>query len=456
MDGSNSRLFTFLEKSLMGPMGKLAQFKIVRAIMGAGMGAIPFTIVGSMFLVFNILPMTMPFLEGIFNSTFFKISDLYMLANSTTMGILALYFCVGLGYEYTKIIAEEEDLNVAPLTGALLSMFAFFLSIPQLVIENGSIVRLTNADEAIINGWAIGADGVSRLGTVGIFTGIIMAVIAVQLYRLCIARNWVIKMPEEVPEGVSRAFTALVPAFIVAFVVLIITGILVVFNTDIFQLIAVPFGFVTSLTSSWIGVMVIYFLVHALWLVGIHGANIIFSLITPITLGNLALNAEGAHIPLAGEFNNAFVTVGGSGATLGLCFFLVYMAKSEQLKVLGKAALVPAIFNINEPMIFGIPLIYNPYLAIPFFLAPMASATIGYFAIQLELIRPVIANMPWPSPVGIGAFISTGGDWKAAVVAVICAVVSFVIYLPFAKSYDLRLVKEEAENATESTTEGLA
>ncbi|GCF93607.1 permease IIC component [Enterococcus florum] len=446
MDGSNSKLFSFLEKTIMGPLGKLAQFKIVRAIMGAGMGAIPFTIVGSMFLVFNILPMTFPFLQGIFDSTFFKISELYMLANSTTMGILALYFCIGLGYEYTKIIAEEEELNMAPITGALLSMFAFFMSIPQLVIDNGSVVRLTEMEENIINGWAIGGDGVARLGTVGIFTGIIMAVITVQLYRLCVARHWVIRMPEQVPEGVSRAFTALIPAFLVAFVVLIIVGVLVAFNTDIFQLIAIPFGFVTQLTSSWIGVMVIYFLVHALWLVGIHGANIIFSLITPITLGNMALNAEGAHIPLAGEFNNAFVTVGGSGATLGFCFFLVYMAKSEQLKVLGKAALVPAIFNINEPLIFGVPLIYNPYLALPFFLAPMASASIAYFAIQLEIIRPVIALMPWPSPVGVGAFIGSGGDWKAAVCAVICVVVSFFIYLPFVRSYDKRLLKEEMAN----------
>lgn len=446
MEEQNSKLFTFLEQKLMTPMGKLAQFKVVRAIMGAGMAAIPFTIVGSMFLVLNILPTTFPFLKGFFNETFLKISDLYMLANSTTMGILALYFCIALGYEYTKIIAEEEELNLAPLTGALLSMFAFFLSIPQLVLSKGKVARLTDMKHFIINGWEIGADGVARLGTVGIFTGIIMAVIAVQLYRLCVAKNWVIKMPEEVPEGVSRSFTALIPAFVVAIVILIIQGILVLLHTDIFQMIAVPFGFVTQLTNSWIGIMIIYFLVQALWIVGIHGANIIFSLITPITLSNLALNADGAHIPLAGEFNNAFVTIGGSGATLGLCLFFVYMAKSEQLKVLGRAAIVPCIFNINEPLIFGVPLIYNPFLAVPFFLAPMASATLAYFAIKLELIHPVIANMPWPSPVGIGAFISTGGDWKAAIVSILCAIVSFAIYLPFAKGYDQRLLKQESES----------
>lgn len=445
-----NKIFTLLEKGLMGPMGKIAQYKIVRAIMGAGMASIPFTIVGSMFLVFNVLPLTFPSLQGIFDASFFRVSELYMLANSATMGILALYFCLVLGYEYTRIIAEEDNLDLTPINGALLSMFALFMSIPQVVFEGGKMIRLTDAENNIYSGWAMGGDGVSRLGSVGIFTGIVMAIVAVQLYRLCVAKKWIIKMPEEVPLGVSRAFTALIPAFIVAFVVLIINGVLVALGTDIFKLVAIPFSFVTNITDTWLGLMVIYFLVHALWLVGIHGANIIFSFITPIALTNLAANAEGAHIALAGEFNNAYVTLGGSGATLGFTLFLIYMAKSKQLNILGKAAIVPAIFNINEPIIFGVPIIYNPFLAIPFFLAPMASASIAYFAIKLEFIRPMIANMPWPSPVGIGAFIGTGGDWKAAAVAFLCAIVAFVIWFPFAKFYDAKLVKEE-ENEMELT-----
>lgn len=125
------------------------------------------------------------------------------------------------------------------------------------------------------------------------------------------------------------------------------------------------------------------------------------------------------------------------------------MAKSKQLSVLGKASIVPALFNINEPLIFGVPIIYNPFLALPFFLAPMASASIAFFAIKLEFIKPIIAQMPWPSPIGIGAFIGTGGDIMAALVAVLCAVVSFLIWFPFAKSYDTRLVKEEQEAGEE-------
>jgi len=378
--GSENKVFAFLEKYLMGPMGKIASFRIVRAIMAAGMACIPFTIVGSMFLVLNVIPQTFTFLEGFWNSTFLKIGDLYMLANKATMGILALYFCLVIGYEYTKIYADEEDLDVNPLNGALLSMFAYFMAIPQLVMDDGKmvLVNIMKKDVNIFNGWEMSGDGVSRLGTTGIFTAIIMSIIAVQLYRLCVKRQWIIKMPEAVPEGVSRSFTALIPAFLVAFVILAFTGILVAFDTDIFKIIAVPFGFVVNLTSSWIGILVIYFLIHALWIVGIHGANIISAFITPIVLSNMQLNIEGANIPFAGEFQNSFVVMGGSGATLGLCVFIAFLAKSEQLRVLGKASLAPGLFNINEPLVFGLPIVYNPFLAIPFFLAPMVLASIGY------------------------------------------------------------------------------
>ncbi|WP_301420315.1 PTS cellobiose transporter subunit IIC [Mammaliicoccus lentus] len=445
---SENKVFAFLEKYLMGPMGKVASFRIVRAIMAAGMACIPFTIVGSMFLVLNVIPQTFTFLEGFWNSTFLKIGDLYMLANKATMGILALYFCLVIGYEYTKIYADEEDLNVNPLNGALLSMFAYFMAIPQLVMEDGKmvLVNIANKDMNIFKGWEMSADGVTRLGTTGIFTAIIMSIIAVQLYRLCVKRKWIIKMPEAVPEGVSRSFTALIPAFLVAFVILAFTGILVAFNTDIFKIIAVPFGFVVNLTSSWAGILVIYFLIHALWIVGIHGANIIGAFITPIVLSNMQLNIDGANIPFAGEFQNTFVVIGGSGATLGLCLFIALLAKSEQLKVLGKASLVPGIFNINEPLVFGLPIVYNPFLAIPFFLAPMVSASIGYWTIKLELVKPIIAQVPWPSPIGFGAFIGTAGSLMAVFVSIICAIVAFLIWLPFIKIYDSKLVEQEKGN----------
>ncbi|MDN6271036.1 MAG: PTS cellobiose transporter subunit IIC, partial [Tetragenococcus koreensis] len=136
MESGNKALDT-LEKYLLGPMSKVAQWRIVRSVMAAGMASIPFVIVGSMFLVFNVLPETFTFLEGFFNNTFFRISDLYMLANKTTMGLLALYFGIVVGYEYTRIYADEDELNMSPVNGALLAMFALFMTVPQLVFQNG-------------------------------------------------------------------------------------------------------------------------------------------------------------------------------------------------------------------------------------------------------------------------------------------------------------------------------
>lgn len=447
MESGNKTLDT-LEKYVLGPMSKVAQWRIVRSVMAAGVASIPFIIVGSMFLVFNVLPETFTFLEGFFNNTFFRVSDLYMLANKTTTGLLALYFGIVMGYEYTRIYAEEDNLNMNPMNGALLAMFALFMTVPQLVFSNGemSLVNQNNEDAIIVYGWEMVEDGISRLGSSGIFSAIIMAILAVQLYKFCVKKNLVIKMPEAVPSGVANAFTALIPAFVVAISVLVINGILIALGTDIFKLIALPFGFVVNLTNSWGGILVIYFLIHILWLVGIHGSNIIIQgFLFPILMSNLQSNIEGANIPFAGELNNAFIIVGGAGATLGLVIYLAFVAKSKQLKVLGKAAIVPGFFNINEPLIFGLPIVYNPFLAIPFFLAPMVTASIAYWAVELQFIQPVIAMMPWPTPIGAGAFISTGGDYMAIILAIICAAIAFLIWLPFIRLYDRRLVKQEQE-----------
>ena len=190
--------------------------------------------------------------------------------------------------------------------------------------------------------------------------------------------------------------------------------------------------------------MIIYLLTQLLWIVGIHGANIIFAFVNPIALANMAENAAGGHYAVAGEFSNMFVIAGGSGATLGLCLYIAFAAKSEQLKAIGRASVVPALFNINEPLIFGLPIIYNPALAIPFILAPMVTATIYYFVNALHLINPVIAQVPWPTPVGIGAFLGTA-DLRAVLVALVCAIAAFLVYFPFIRVYDKKLLKEEQE-----------
>ncbi|ALS02705.1 PTS cellobiose transporter subunit IIC [Enterococcus silesiacus] len=448
MDSEN-KLFKFLNNYLMGPMGKISQFRIVRGVMAAGMASIPFTIVGSMFLIIAVLPQSFPVLQGIWEISFERVESLYMLGNMATMGILALYFCIVFGYEYTKIQAQEEKINLNPMNGALLSMMAYFMCLPELIFDGGvaTLVNVVTDDKKIIDGWEM-SGGVTRLGTTGIFTAIIMSIIAVKIYALCVKRKWVIKMPETVPTGVSNSFTALIPTVLIALTVIIINGILVALGTDIFKMIAIPFGFVTNLTNTWIGLLVIYFLMHALWIVGIHGATIVTSFLTPIVLSNMVQNQNGANLPFAGEFNNSFVTIGGSGATLGMVIFITFFAKSAQLGALGKAAVVPSLFNINEPILFGMPVVYNPYTAIPFFLAPMSSMSVAYFAIKFGMVNPPIAQVAWPTPLGLSGFIGSGGDWRAFVLAIVCAAVAFVIWFPFIKFYDRKLYQDEQAKVT--------
>lgn len=448
-------MFKFLEKYLMGPMSKISQLRLVRAITAAGMASIPFTIVGSMFLVLTILPDVITPLQGIWDATFLKVTNIYMLANKASMGIIGLYFLLVISYEYTRIIAEEEEIEkMNPINGMLLSVFGFFMLIPQFAKEAGfklltDISELEKGGSAVINGWAVGGDGLSRLGATGIFTAIITSWLVVNIYKFCIKKNLIVKMPEEVPSGVANSFSALIPTAVLSFVIFIIQGVLVSLNTDLFQIIQVPFGFVTKIAGTLPGVLVIHLLIHALWVVGIHGATIISSLVSPIVLQNMQANAQGASIPFAGEFYNAFSYPGGSGATLGLVVMCIFLARSEQLKAIGKSAIVPGLFNINEPVIFGMPVVYNPILAIPFMVAPMVGASIGYLSIASGFVRPIIAQQPWPTPFGIGAFIATGGDYKGAIVAVISVVVSGLIYYPFFKAYDKKLLKQQEEGVDE-------
>ncbi|MCI1891778.1 PTS cellobiose transporter subunit IIC [Schleiferilactobacillus perolens] len=449
-NGENSKFFKFMNAHLMGPMGKLASFRIVRAVMAAGMASIPFTIVGSMVLIISVLPQSFSVLQGFWSVSFDRINDLYMLANTATMGVLALYFCIVFGFEYTRIQQSEEQVDVNPINGALLGLLAFMMCVPELMMKNGAmkLVNVNNKTQTILAGWEMN-NGVTRIGTTGIFTAIIMSILAVKIYTACVKHNVTIKLPAAVPTGVANAFTALIPAALIAFVVMVINGLLVALNTDIFKVIAVPFSFVTNLTNTWIGIMVIYFVMHALWIVGIHGATIVTSFLTPIVLSNMVANTKGANIPFAGEFNNCFVTVGGSGATLGMCIFIAFFAKSEQLGAIGKAALVPSFFNINEPLIFGLPIVYNPYVAVPFFLAPMTSASVAYFAIKFHMVKPPIIQVPWPTPVGMSGFIGNGNDWRAAVLGIVCALAAFIIWFPFIKMYDNKLHADENAKAAE-------
>lgn len=442
-----NKFFGFLEKRLLPPLNKVANTKVVRGIMNASLAAVPFTIVASIFLILNNLPTIFPFAATFFQNTLLRFSAFYSIGNTMALGTIAVYYSLAIGYyyieEYRK--AGEEKLNA--FTGSILSLFAFLMTIPSIIWKNGAAVGVSTKvveNTGSVNGLALANGWITRFGGVGIFISIIMGILAVQVYRFCVNRDLTIKMPEGVPAGVSRSFASLIPLVLVAFIVIIIVSILGFLGTDIHALLSVPFGFVKYLTGSWLGMVIILLLIHLLWIVGVHGTAIIKnSFINPILLVALTENINGSHNIFAGDFINMWVFLGGAGGTLGLALLMNFAAKSKQLKILGHTAIIPSIFNINEPIIFGAPIVYNPYLIIPFLVNPIVSASLAYFAIKIGIVGVVNTAIAWVLPVGVGAWLGTGGNIPAVILAFINLAISIAIYYPFFRMYDQKLLAEE-------------
>lgn len=444
-----NKFFGFLEKRLLPPLNKVANTKVVRGIMNASLAAVPFTIVASIFLILNNLPTIFPFAATFFQNTLLRFSAFYSIGNTMALGTIAIYYSLAIGYyyieEYRK--AGEEKLNA--FTGSILSLFAFLMTIPSIIWKNGAAVGVSTKvveNSGSVNGLALANGWITRFGGVGIFISIIMGILAVQVYRFCVNRNLTIKMPEGVPAGVSRSFASLIPLVLVAFLVITIVSVLGFLGTDIHALLSAPFGFVKYLTGSWLGMVIILLLIHLLWIVGVHGTAIIKnSFINPILLVALTENINGSHNIFAGDFINMWVFLGGAGGTLGLALLMNFAAQSKQLKILGHTAIIPAIFNINEPIIFGAPIVYNPYLIIPFLVNPIVSASLAYFAIKIGIVGVVNTAIAWVLPVGVGAWLGTGGNIPAVILAFINLALSIVIYYPFFRMYDQKLLAEEKD-----------
>ena len=435
---------------MMKILGKFSGSRFVRPIMGAGYSIIAFSIIGSMFLVLTVLTqvITAKGFVDFYNNTFGRFNNIYTVIYNATMGIIAIYFAGSFAYNYADIYRKEENLLLDPLNAVFLTLMGLFITVPQLVWKGGNtvFVNILKKDNVIAGGYGVSGSGLTRIGATGIFTGLIVAWLTVQIYRFCIKHNWRIKMPASVPSGVANSFTALIPGFVIAIVIALIDVILIVLGTDIFQLLFIPFSFVSNIANTWWGVLIIFFLIHFLWWFGIHGATIISSFYQAIVLSNMAANASGAHYVFAGEFSNAFVIMGGSGATLGMALWMAFASRSKQLRELGKLEAVPAVFNINEPLLFGLPIVYNVRLFVPFLLAPMTCSMVAYAAIATHLVPKIIVQQPWPIPVGLGGMMATA-SWQGAVLALVNAVVAFLIWYPFIKHYDNELLKKEQAGA---------
>lgn len=411
----------FVDSKLAGPMDKIANQRHLRAIRDGIIATLPLIIIGSFFLI-----VAFPPLPASWGITEFLTSNAatILLPYRMTMYIMSLYATFGIGAS----LARTYDLD--SVSGGILATIAFLLTFVPVNIPAEAL------DAAGTAGFVL---PMANLGGGGMFVGIITSIIAVEIYRMTDKSKFKITMPEQVPPAVARSFEALTPTLIVILGMATITYFI---GFDWHSAVAKIVTPLISAADSLPSVLLLIFMITFFWVFGIHGVSIVGSLARPVWLqlleGNTTALAAGETLPhIAAEpFFQWFVWVGGSGATIGLAILLAFTAKSEYGSKLGKAIITPSLFNINEPVIFGVPIVLNPIMMIPFVFTPMIMATIAWFVTKAGMVNPVIVTAPWTLPGPIGAYLATGGDWRAAVLNLILILVSVICYYPFVKIYD--------------------
>lgn len=424
------KFMSVIEKFLLPIADKLNNNRYLTALRDSFMLALPLIMFGSIFVVIA----NLPYLNKIMGtSAYTEFSSLLGPASNSTMSIMTLFVVFGLGYYISK------SYKVEPVYGAAVAVAAFLILTPSIA---------TSGKVSIDNVFSF-----DRLGAKGMFVGILAGILSAEIYRRIVQKNWIIKMPEGVPEAVSKSFSALIPAFLTLFVFLLVR-ILFTFtpwgniHDFIYKVIQMP---LMSLGSSLPATLVAIFFTQIFWFFGLHGQILMNSVMDPIwralSLENLTAHNAGHPLPhiICKQFMDTFtVSLGGTGMTLAVVVMILMLTKSKQLKELAKLAIGPGIFNVNEPVIFGLPIVLNPLILIPWFLAPMVAVTVAYFSMAVGLVpAPIGADVPWTVPIFFSGILATG-SLAGGILQLVEFAIVFLIWLPFIISIDRKYRAEEA------------
>lgn len=348
-----------------------------------------------------------------------------MAPYNLTIGAISVYVVFAVAYA----LAKEYKMN--GMSNALIALFLFWLTSAAPVTDEklGLVAQMNN------------------LGAVGMFYAIIVAFFTVEVMRFFMKKNIKIKMPDSVPPNVTAPFEALIPAAVLTIFMMIANAICVsITDSNLCALIFTLLKPLMYASSSLPAVMLLSVLLSLFWFFGIHGNNMIGGVLTPITTANIALNAqyyitgEGTPAPLSG----AFLTIFGnwmSYPAMMVCFFLI--ARSATLKSIRKVALVPDIFNINEPLTFGVPIVMNVTVALPIMIVNVITCTIAYLVMSSGLVNSIHIVLPFTVPGVFNLFLSTGGDVRTFVLWGVLFAMDIILLMPFIKIYDKQLLMEE-------------
>lgn len=413
-----------LSEKILPFANKLGQNRYLSVLRDAFMLSFPLTMFGSIVVVLNNLPFFNDATKG-------TLSNLFGNGQNATMSIMSVFVTFGIGYYLSK------SYDVEGIFGGAVSFASFLLLTPFM---------MTTADGVEVTGVL----SLDRLGAKGMFIGMIAAFLAAEIYCRITKRGWQIKMPDGVPPAVSKSFAALIPAVLTLTIFLLInafvTGIL---NTNlhdvVYEIIQKP---LVGLGSSLPATLLALFFVQFLWFFGLHGQIIVNSVMDPIwntlMLDNLEAYKAGETLPhiITKPFMETFtVGLGGSGMTLAVVLIMAFVMKKKQYKDIGRLSLAPGIFNVNEPAIFGLPIVLNATILIPWVIAPIIVTTMNYLVMAAGIVpAPTGVSVPWTVPIFFSGMLATNSVLGGLLQLVDMVIVGFIWY-PF-----LRVLDKEKES----------
>lgn len=428
-------LVGIIEKRLAPMAGVIAQQRYVLAIRDGFIAALPFMIVGSFMLVFIFPPIssntTFEFAKAWLNFSA-NYREQLMLPFNMSMGLMTIFISVGVGASLGK------QYSLDPITTGLLSLMSFMLVAADL--KNGAL-------------------SMQYFSGQGIFTALLCSIYATEIYRWLKKRNITIKLPEQVPPGVSRSFEVLIPVIVIMITLhplnLFIEHVTGMILPEAIMAMLKP---LVAASDSLLAVILAVLLCQILWFAGIHGTMIVTGIMNPFWMANLASNqaalAAGEAIPhtFVQGFWDHYLFIGGVGSTLPLAILLI-RSRAAHLRTIGRMGFVPGLFNINEPILFGAPIIMNPILFIPFVFIPVVNAILAWYAIDLGLVEKVVMMTAWTTPAPIGASWATNWAIAPVILCFICMAIAALMYYPFVKAYEKTLLAADNSNVESKNEE---
>ncbi|WP_369901818.1 PTS cellobiose transporter subunit IIC [Bacillus manliponensis] len=427
------KFIAFMDKYIVPVAGKIGSQRHLVAVRDGFIAVMPLILVSSIASLINGFPSKafQSFMEGTFGPVW---KDIGGGMWTGTFAVLALMIAFTTSYNLAK------SYNIDGLSAGIISVSALIILTPTVAKGAG-----------IDFGWT---------GPNGLFIAIILSLLVTEVFRFFIQREITFKMPDGVPPAVVRSFAALVPALVILTAVSGIQLALKLANTSahaiMFNTIQLPLqGLAGTLPSA----IIIVIFVHLLWFFGLHGPNIVGGIIEPLYLPALEENIKlftggtsAFDVPniVTKPFFDTFVYLGGSGATLAFLLVVLIVAKSSQLRGVSRLSIGPGAFNINEPVIFGTPIILNPILFIPFILTPVVLVVTSYTAISLGLVPKTVAMIPWATPPIISGYLVTGGSITGSILQLFNLVLAMAIYYPFVLTCDRTYVRNEKTTAQAS------